>query len=186
MLMALGVAGVTAYVALRTWRLTRSSDLSFYRWTLKAAGRIKSAGWVFLAFAIAWMGLNAHSGYIRWNERAGAAAFENVRIPDELALAQTNPEQWLSTAERKNIADGKNNFHAARSAGLFVNKEALSKLAWLEYLGGDTQQAIDLLRSAAEYQQGQSRGAKSLLSRCNSEPAWPPRRCSHGPECRVE
>jgi ferredoxin len=164
MLMALGVAGVTAYVALRTWRLIRSSDLSFYRWTLKAAGRIKPAGWVFLAFAIAWMGLNAHSGYIRWNERAGAAAFENVRIPDELALAQTNPEQWLSTPERKNIADGKNNFHAARGAGLFVNKEALSKLAWLEYLGGDTQQAIDLLRSAAENQQGQSR-ALSLYYR---------------------
>ena len=164
MLMALGVAGVTTYVALRTWRLIRSSDLSFYKWNLKAAGRIKSAGWVFLAFAIAWMGLNAHSSYIRWNERAGAAAFENVRIPDELALAQTNPEQWLSTAERKNIADGRNNFHAARGAGLFVNKEALSKLAWLEYLGGDTQQAIDLLRSAAAYQQGQSR-ALSLYYR---------------------
>ena len=119
---------------------------------------------MFLAFAIAWIGLNAHSGYIRWNERAGAAAFENVRIPDELALAQTTPEQWLSTAERKNIADGRDSFHAARDAGLFVNKEALSKVAWLEYLGGDTQQAIDLLHAAAEHQHGQGR-ALSLYYR---------------------
>ena len=157
MLMALGIAGVTTYVALRTWRLLRASDLSFYKWNLKSAGSIKSAGWAFLAFAIAWMGLTAHSGYVRWNERAGAAAFESVRIPDELALAQPDPEQWLSAAERENIADGRGSFHAARDAGLFLNKQALSKVAWLEYLGGDTEQALALLRQAAQEQHGEPR-----------------------------
>ena len=164
MLMALGVAGVTTYIALRTWRLIRTSDVAFYNWSLKSGGRIKTAGWAFLTFAVAWIGLNAHSGYIRWNERAGAVAFENVRIPDELALAQKDPEQWLSPQEKKNIADGRDRFHAARDAGLFVNKEALSKMAWLEYLGGDTQRAIDLLAAAAEHQHGQAR-ALSLYYR---------------------
>ena len=164
MLMALGVAGVTTFVALRAWRLIRSSDFSFYKWNLKASGRMKSAGWAFLAFAVAWIGLNAHSGYIRWNERAGAMAFENVRIPDELALAQTNPGQWLSAAEKKNVADGRDSFHAARDAGLFVNKQALSKVAWLEYLGGDAEQALALLAEAAGEQHGEPR-ALSLYYR---------------------
>ncbi|HKP68753.1 MAG TPA: 4Fe-4S binding protein [Pyrinomonadaceae bacterium] len=164
MLMALGVAGVTTYLALRTWRLISSSDVSFYKWNLKGGGKIKTAGWVFLAFSLAWIGLNAHSGYIRWNERAGAIAFENVRIPDELALAEANADQWLNAPEKKNISDGRESFHAARGAGLFVNKQALSKVAWLEYLGGDTEQALALLAEAAGEQHGQPR-ALSLYYR---------------------
>lgn len=164
MLMALGIATVTTFLALRTLRIFRSADLSFYRWNLRSAGTIKVAGWAFLSFSIAWIGLNAHSGYVRWHERAGAIAFESVRIPDELALAQTNPELWLSAAERGNIAAGREHFRAARAAGLFVNKESLSKVAWLDYLGGDTQRAVEMLETAADYQHGQGR-ALSLYYR---------------------
>ncbi|MEP6704797.1 MAG: 4Fe-4S binding protein, partial [Acidobacteriota bacterium] len=87
MLMALGVASVTTFLAVRTWKLIRSSDLSFHRWNLKSGGVIKRAGWAFLSFAIAWIGLNIHSGYVRFHERAATIAFEKIRIPDELALA---------------------------------------------------------------------------------------------------
>ena len=164
MLMALGIATITTFLALRTLRMFRAADLSFYRWNLKSGGVIKKAGWAFLSFAIAWIGLNAHSGYVRYHERGGAIAFESIRIPDELALAQTNPEQWISPAERQNISDGREHFRSASAAGLFVNKESLSKVAWLDYLGGDTERAINMLGSAAEYQHGQGR-ALSLYYR---------------------
>jgi tetratricopeptide (TPR) repeat protein len=131
---------------------------------LKSAGRITTPGWLFLAFSLVWIGLTAHSAYIRWNERAGAIAFENVRIPDELALAQASPQQWLSTIEKKNVSEGSKSFHSARAAGLFVNSHALSKMAWLEYLDGDAEQALALLEEAANVQQGQSR-ALSLYYR---------------------
>ncbi len=157
MLMALGISIVTTFLTMRAWRLIRSSDLSFHRWTLKSGGVIKKAGWAFLSFAVAWIVLNAHSGYIRYHERAGAVAYEGLRIPDELALARTKPVRWLSASDVANIADGKKHFHTARNAGLFVNKEALSKVAWLEYLSGDSEQAIDLLNSATEYQAGEGR-----------------------------
>ncbi|HVF30335.1 MAG TPA: tetratricopeptide repeat protein [Pyrinomonadaceae bacterium] len=157
MLMALGIATVTTFLAVRTLKLLRSSDLSFYRWQLRSGGAMKMAGWAFLSFAIAWIGLNAHSGYVRWHERRGAIAFENIRIPDELALAQANPDQWLNHAERQNVSDGVAHFGAARSAGLFVNKEAISKLAWLAYLSGDAGRAVDLLDDAAKEQQGSTR-----------------------------
>ncbi len=155
MLMALGIATITTFLALRTWRLLRASDLSFYRFSLKSSGKIQKAGWVFLSFALLWIGFNAHSGWVRYHERAGAIAFENLRIPDELALAQTNPGQWLSPTDSKNVVDGKEHFHAARNAGLFVNKEALSKLAWVEYLSGNTEQGVRLLGAAVEHQEGQ-------------------------------
>ena len=164
MLMALGIATITTFLALRTLRIFRAADLSFYRWNLKSGGTIKKAGWAFLSFAIAWIGLNAHSGYVRYHERAGAIAFESIRIPDELALAQPNPEQWISPAERQNISDGRLHFRSASAVGFFVNKESLSKVAWLDYLGGDTERAINMLESAADYQHGQGR-ALSLYYR---------------------
>lgn len=164
MLMALGIATVTTFLALRTIRLLQAADLSFYRFNLKSSGRMQKAGWAFLTFALLWVGLNAHSGWVCYHEFAGRRAFENIKIPDELALARTNPARWLSASDRENIAAGKKHFHAAFDAGLFINKEALSKLAWVEYLSGDTEQAVRLLGTAAEHQQGQSK-ALSLYYR---------------------
>ena len=164
MLMALGIATITTFLALRTWRLFSSKDLSFYRFNLKSSGVIKKAGWIFSSFALLWIGLNIHSGWIHYHETAGARAFENIKIPDELALARTNPVRWLSAGDQTNIAEGKKHFHAATDFGLFVNKEALSKFAWLEYLSGDTEEAVKLLGKAAEHQQGASK-ALSLYYR---------------------
>lgn len=157
MLMALGIATVTTFLAVKTWKLLLVKDQSFYRSVLKSSGTIKKAGWIFLILSSAWIGLNAHSGFVRYHESAGARAFENVKIPDELALAQTNPDQWLSPSDRENIGEGKKHFQTAASVGLFTNKEAVSKLAWIEYLSGNTERAVELLGTAAALQSGQGR-----------------------------
>ena len=155
MLMALGIAGVSTFIAMRTWRLFRSKDLSLHRYNLKAGGSIKPFGFAFLAFSVVWLGLIAHSGYIRYHERAGALAFQNLQIPDELALAQRDPSQWLNAADKASIADGRSHFNNARNLGLLTNVEALPKLAWLEYLGGNIDGSLDLLGKAARLQTGQ-------------------------------
>lgn len=164
MLMALGIATVTTFLALRTWRLFRAGDLSFYRWNLKAGGKIKTAGWVFLALSQLWIGLNIHSGWVRYHESAGTNAYNGLRIPDELALARTNPVRWLSASDQANIAAGKKHLHAAADGGLFVNAEALPKLAWVEYLSGNSEGAVQILGKAADHQHGQGR-ALSLYYR---------------------
>jgi tetratricopeptide (TPR) repeat protein/NAD-dependent dihydropyrimidine dehydrogenase PreA subunit len=164
MLMALGVASVTTFLALTTARLLRARDLSFYRFDLKASGRLRGAGWGFAGFALLWVGLNAHSGWVHHHESAGARAFDSLQVPDELALARADPDPWLSPADRRTIALGKRHLHAARDGGLFVNSEALPKLAWLEYLSGNPADAVALLGTAAERQRGQGR-ALSLYYR---------------------
>ncbi len=157
MLMALGVACVTTFVAMRSWKLLNQSDLTFYRYSLKMAGKMKNAGWVFLVLAVLWIGLNIHSGWVRYHERAGAVAFANLQIPDELALARLKPDQWLTPADRSNVADGERHLRLASNTALFTNREAISKLAWLEYLAGNTEDAIRLLGKAADKQEGQMR-----------------------------
>ncbi len=163
-LMALGCATVTTFLTLKTWRLLGANELSFYRFNLNSSGRIRTAGWGFAAFAVVWIGLNAHSGWVRYHEYEGDRAFQKLQIPDELALAQTNPAPWLSLIDRESSLEGKKHFQAASNFGLFINSEALSKLAWFEYLSGDAEQSVALLSQAAAHQQGQAK-ALSLYYR---------------------
>ncbi|MBK8465440.1 MAG: tetratricopeptide repeat protein [Chloracidobacterium sp.] len=164
MLMALGIAAVTTYLAVRSLKIFTSKDLTFYRSSLRSAGTIKLAGWAFLGFSTLWIGINAHSGWIRYHEREGTRGYESVNIPDELALAQANPKQWLSADDEKNIAYGKRYFYKAFDNGFLVNDTLLPKLAWLEYLSGNTDQGIKLLALAAKHQEGRPK-ALSLYYR---------------------
>ena len=163
-LMALGWAAVTTFLTLKMWRLFRARELSFYRFNLKSTGKIKKAGWAFAAFACAWIGLNAHSGWVRYHEFQGNRAFQKIQVTDELALAQANPARWLAPADRENIVEGKKHYDATSRLGLFVNSEALPKLAWFEYLLGNAEQSVQLLSQAAAYQKGESK-ALSLYYR---------------------
>jgi tetratricopeptide (TPR) repeat protein len=108
--------------------------------------------------------LSAHSGWIRYHEYQGDHAFQTLQVPDELALAQANPDPWLSPIDRATISEGKKHFQTASSFGLFINGEALSKLAWFEYLSGDAEQSVALLSRAAAYQKRQTK-ALSLYYR---------------------
>jgi tetratricopeptide (TPR) repeat protein/ferredoxin len=156
-LMALGCATVTTFLTLKLWRLLRAKELSFYRFNLKSSGKIRKAGWAFAAFGCAWIGLNAHCAWVRYHEFLGNVAFQKIKLPDELALAQPNPARWLSPADRENILRGKEHYQAASNVGLFVNSEALPKLAWFEYLLGDAKQSIQTLGDAAAHQSGESK-----------------------------
>jgi tetratricopeptide (TPR) repeat protein/ferredoxin len=163
-LMALGCAAVTTFLALKLWRLFRTRELSFYRFNLKSSGKIHKAGWGFAVFAAAWIGLNAHCGWVRYHEFRGNLAFDKIHLADELALAQLNPTRWLNPADRENIQEGKNHYLAASRAGLFVNAETLPKLAWFEYLLGDPEESVQTLGKAASYQKNESK-ALSLYYR---------------------
>src|SRR3989440_4714656 len=163
-LMALGCAAVTTFLTLKLWRLFRAKELSFYRFNLKSAGKIRKAGWAFAAFACVWIGLNAHSGWVRYHEVLGNRAFQEVHLPDELALAQVDPVRWLNPVDRDNIVEGEGHIHAASKTGLFVNSEVLPKLAWFEYLLGNTERSVQLLGQAAAYQKAEGK-ALSLYYR---------------------
>ncbi|MET0555218.1 MAG: 4Fe-4S dicluster domain-containing protein [Vicinamibacteria bacterium] len=158
MLMALGWAAVTSFVVLTAARLARARDLSFHRFLLKTAGRVQRGGWAFAAFALAWTGLTAHSGWVRYHEAAGTYAYERIRLPDELALARAQPGAWLTPADLQVVDAGRRHLRTAAEGGLFTNTHAQPKRAWLEYFAGDNEEAVRLLGAAAERQRGQARG----------------------------
>ena len=164
MLMALGIAAITTFLALKTYKLIRTTDSSFLKYILRSSGSFTRAGWIFLAFAFLWLGLTVHSGWVHYHETRGAAAYQKIQIPDELALARPNPSRWLSASDHEGINEGKRHLQTAIAYGLFTNIDALPKLAWIDYLSGDTNQAIELLGTAADHQTGQAK-ALSLYYR---------------------
>jgi len=105
-----------------------------------------------------------HCGWVRYHEFLGNHAFNKIHLPDELALAQLDPARWLSPADRENVLQGKEHYLAASKTGLFVNSEALPKLAWFEYLSGDAAQSVQTLQTAGAHQKDQSK-ALSLYYR---------------------
>jgi tetratricopeptide (TPR) repeat protein/ferredoxin len=163
-LMALGCAAVTTFLALKTWRLLRARELSFYRFNFKSSGKMHNVGWMFVVFACAWIGLNVHCGWVRYHEFLGNLAFNKVHLPDELALAQLDPARWLTPADRENVVQGKDHYLVASRTGLFANSEALPKLAWFEYLLGNAEQSVQTLGRAAAHQKDQNK-ALSLYYR---------------------
>jgi tetratricopeptide (TPR) repeat protein len=130
----------------------------------ETSGKIHKAGFAFAAFACAWIGLNMHCGWVRYHEFFGSVAFNKIHLPDELALAQLDPARWLSPVDRENILQGRYHYLAASRTGLFVNNEALPKLAWFEYLLGDAAQSVQTLHTAAAHQKDESK-ALSLYYR---------------------
>lgn len=163
-LMALGCASVTTFLALKMWRLLQAPQATFYRFDLKSSGRMRRAGWVFSSFALSWIGVTAHSGWVRYHESSGERAFQAIVIPDELALAGARPDPWLSPQERASIAAGRQHLRSARDFGLFTKVEALPQLAWFEFLSGNAEGSVQLLAAAATRQEGQAR-ALSLYYR---------------------
>jgi polyferredoxin/Tfp pilus assembly protein PilF len=164
-LMALGWSAVTSFLTLKTLKLLRAKELSFYRFNLKSAGIIQLAGWGFLSFAALWIGLTVHSGWVRYHEYEGDREFQRLQIPDELALAQSNPDPWLTPNDRETIANGASHLQSAATFGFFDNGEALAKLAWFEYLSGGAEQSVQLLERAAAAQQAGQAKALSLYYR---------------------
>ena len=92
------------------------------------------------------------------------AHFRNSKSPTSWRWRRQTPIPGSVRSIARTSSKGKNHFQAASNFGFFVNSEALSKLAWFEYLSGDAEQSVQLLEQAAPHQQGQAK-ALSLYYR---------------------
>ena len=117
-----------------------------------------------LQLSVVALVLTAHSGWIRFHEYNGHQAFQQLQIPDELALARSTPDPWLSPADRAVATTGRDHLGTAARFGLLASGETVSKLAWFEYLLGQPERSAELLSNAANLQKKQAR-ALSLYYR---------------------
>jgi hypothetical protein len=131
--------------------LLGTNDVFFHRFALKSKGRIQTAGWAFLICAAGWIGLNAHSGWIHYHEIAGTRAFQKIRIPDELALAQVNPAPWIGPAEKQDVLTGESHLQTALTLG-YSTIDVPPNWSGLNTSPGAAERSSDFSAQAAERQ----------------------------------
>jgi Flp pilus assembly protein TadD/ferredoxin len=136
-LMALGIAGVLAYLTLLTWQLAARPNVAFKGWRLKRGGRLRGAGYAFLAAMALVVAVWGHSAAVRYwiargDRSTGVAARWQGAVYDLVA-----PRPRLPAADRRRAEDGLAAYEAVQRIGWIDTLGLASRLAGLEYLLGD-------------------------------------------------
>lgn len=140
-LLSLGAAAILAAAAVTALRLARSRDVRLGPMRLKAAGRLRTSGRVFVAAAVPGVVLLGHSAAVHWQAAAGHRAFDRTAVARTALLDLQQPLEAPSTADAAVAARGIAAFEDARRWGLFHDPTVAGELAWLQLLAGDRQAA---------------------------------------------
>jgi polyferredoxin/Flp pilus assembly protein TadD len=148
LLMALGGAGVLAYLALLTYQLAARPHLALKSWQLKRGGRIGPAGAAFLALMALVFAFTLHSGAVRYfiaRGDAGGGVLARWQGPT-FDLAAARPV--LTASERALVAESHAAYAMARRIGWIDTLGAAPLMATMEYLLGDDETAERQARAA--------------------------------------
>jgi tetratricopeptide (TPR) repeat protein len=149
-LMALGCAGVAAFIVLRLVELIRKPNVSIQNIRLKAGGRLRRSGGVFVTLAGVVVLFLGHSAVIQYHAIRGRQLFERVQLPEELVLSGRVRSTELPAAFRSAAVAAARHFRFCEKWGLTGTYQANLNLAWLSLVLGQPERAISDLRRALE------------------------------------
>ncbi|ANM28628.1 hypothetical protein ABI59_01850 [Acidobacteria bacterium Mor1] len=95
LLMAVGLGGITGFVALQLARLSAPGSVRLQNLRLRSGDRMRPAGWFFALSGLAWILFTAHSGYVQAERRLGVRALDR----GEMAAARSH----LGRADRAGL-----------------------------------------------------------------------------------
>ncbi len=133
-LMALGLAGVLAYLVLLCVQLITRPNLALKSWRLKRGGALRPAALYLLAGMALLLALWAHSAAVRFHTYRGDAGYRSARswaprVLDAVAARPRLPAESLSRINRGYAA-----FERVRELGLTESRGAEAKMAWMAVL----------------------------------------------------
>jgi Flp pilus assembly protein TadD len=163
-LMALGLAGILAYLVLLAARLLVRPHLATHRFPFKRAGRLLPAGWAFVAAMVLLFAFWGHSAFVHGNAALGERAFRATAELRRAFLDPAAPPPTLTAGDRETVRRARERLEAADRWGLFPTAGAAHRLAWTAALFG---YSSDLGRFAAEaLERGEAPGeVHQLLAR---------------------
>ncbi len=149
-LLALGLAGISAFVALTALRLARQPTVSKPGLRLKQGGKWLPAGRFFTLAATVWLALLLHSAVIGIHDALGTRAYERL-LPTKLARVSTpDSVQTLDTSQQADVEGAKAHFLAIGKYGLLAWPGNDARLAWVHWLQGDADAALARSQASIE------------------------------------
>ncbi len=148
LLMSVCLAAMSAYLALKLYRVVRDPTVRIQNLRIKTAGLLGRSGWVFAILTSLWFVFIAHSGFVQWHRAWGRHYLSKTEVPEEdLFSGKVNTTEY--SAEHEDRATRA--FRALSIAdrwGLVGTVDVKRGLAWLELLNGEQAAAEEHIRGA--------------------------------------
>ncbi len=151
LLMSVGLGAITAYLALKLWRVRIDPTVRVQNLRIKTAGVLGLGGWAFAALTSAWLAFAGHSGFVQWHRTWGRHHMNLTEASqaDVFGGVAVRPGRY-SSKHHTAAAESERHFRLADRWGLVDTIEVKLGLAWFELLHGNDQQAERYIRRAAE------------------------------------
>jgi Flp pilus assembly protein TadD/NAD-dependent dihydropyrimidine dehydrogenase PreA subunit len=137
-LMALGLAGVLAYLVLLCARLVRLPNVAGKRFPFKRGGRLLPAGWAFVGGMALLFALWVDSGVVRAETALGERGWSATADLRRTALDATVEPRPLAGADRAAVLAARRHLRRVERWGLLPSRGVALRLSWLDLLAGAT------------------------------------------------
>ena len=151
LLMAVGLGGITAFVALKLLHLLRRPTVRVQNLNLKLGGTMRASGWLFAGLAVGWLTFATHSSFVQWHRLWGRHHLERTEASHLDVLSGRFARNEYSDRHHEAAAKSLRHFSLAERWGLRDVAEVKLGLAWGHLLDGDDvtgegeiREAIDL------------------------------------------
>jgi tetratricopeptide (TPR) repeat protein/ferredoxin len=141
LLMSIGLAGITAFLALKLWHLARRREARVQNLELKAAGRLTRGGVLFASLTVLWLAFTSHSAFAQWHRAWGRHYLNQTEVSREEGLSGAFRNRPDSARHDHAAAEAFRHFALADRWGLAGVVEVKLGLAWCYVLRGDLDQA---------------------------------------------
>jgi Flp pilus assembly protein TadD/NAD-dependent dihydropyrimidine dehydrogenase PreA subunit len=150
LLLAMGMAAITAFLAMKFLHLLRSPNVKIQNVQLKRGRQITRQGWVFAAVAVAVFAFAAHSSAVQYQLWRGRALFATADIGNEVWLPGIAWREKASPQQRDAVESAITHIERAEAWGFLSTPAALQDLVWLHLAHGDLAAAERIVRRIVE------------------------------------
>jgi tetratricopeptide (TPR) repeat protein/ferredoxin len=162
LLMAVGLGGITAFLAIKLLHVFRRREVRIQSLELKSAGTVRRSGWVFAAVAAVWVVFTGHSALAQWDRAWGRHELNLTEVSREEGLSGAFRERTLSEGHARALDEAYRHFSRADRVGLTGVVEVKLGLAWCHVLRGELDEAARYAREAAAISPGNAELRKNL------------------------
>lgn len=151
LLLAMGMAAMTALVLMKAWRLLVSTNVRFQNLNLKRGRRITRAGMIYALSSLALTAILAHSGFLQYTFWRAHGRLEALQLPDTVWSPGDN---WWNNAPQQSRQRVTEIIHALETVnriGITKTPSAMEDLVWLYAASGDIEAAETTIRELVAF-----------------------------------
>jgi len=146
LLLAMGMAAITAFALMKSWKVLVASNVRFQNLQLKRGKHVTKAGAIYALFSLALITIVIHSGivqFVRWTAHRDLVA---LHLPD--SIWSPDDRWWQNTSQqtRKKIAQTIESLRRVNRIGITNTPSAMEDLVWLYMATDDVARAENTAR----------------------------------------